>query len=163
MSKVRHHQPLIPSVLDRLLQDNPGGRDAPQSRHQVLREMKASVRRDLEALLNTRTWCHELPSDLPHLQKSLVNYGIPDFTGTNMSRPSERSSLREIIEEIILKYEPRFKTVRVTILEADDEYDRTLRFRIDGLLHAEPAPEPVVFDSQVDSVSASVEILAERG
>ena len=80
-----------------------------------------------------------------------------------MSRPSERTRLREIIEETILKYEPRFQTVRVTILDPDDEFDRTLRFRIDGLLHAEPAPEPVVFDSQVDSVSATVEILAERG
>jgi type VI secretion system protein ImpF len=158
MTKIRKHQPLVPSILDRLLHETPEGADAARSRSQVLREMKDSVRRDLENLLNTRIWCKEIPEGLSQLATSLVNYGIPDFTGTNMSRPSERQHLRETLEEIIRRYEPRFRTVRVVLLDPLDEYDRTLRFRIDGLLHAEPAPEPVIFDSQIDSVSATIQV-----
>ena len=39
-----------------------------------------------------------------------------------------------------------------------DETDRTLRFRIDALMYAEPAPEPVLFDSQMNPVSANFEV-----
>ena len=55
MTRAQPNQPLVPSVLDRLLDDNPGAKsEPPQSRHQVLRDLKQSVRRDLENLLNTR-------------------------------------------------------------------------------------------------------------
>jgi len=48
MPRISPDQPLLPSVLDRLLDDDPGvSRDPPRSRHQVLRELKQSVRRDL--------------------------------------------------------------------------------------------------------------------
>jgi type VI secretion system protein ImpF len=159
MAKVRQEQSLLPSVLDRLLDDEPGNqRETPKSRNQVLRELKNSVRRDLEQLLNTRWRCSSWPRDLDQLDLSLVNYGIPDFTGTNMSQPTEREQLRVTIEQIIRKFEPRFKSVRVNMLENSDAFDRTLRFRIDALLYAEPAPEPVVFDSQLEPSSATFQI-----
>ena len=61
MSRVKNDQPLMPSLLDRLLDDEPNNnQDAPQARHQVLRELKQSVRRDLENLLNTRWRCTAL-------------------------------------------------------------------------------------------------------
>jgi type VI secretion system protein ImpF len=151
MAKIREDQPLVPSVLDRLLDDEPGKRaEAPKSRNQILRELKQSVRRDLENLLNTRWRCVSWPPNLEELERSLVNYGIPDFTGANMAAPSERERLRRVIEQIVRRFEPRFKTVKVAVLGNADDQDRTLRFRIDALLYAEPAPEPVVFDSQLE-------------
>ena len=46
---------LLPSLLDRLLDDRPGVTSEPAvSRAQSLRALKKSVARDLEALLNTR-------------------------------------------------------------------------------------------------------------
>ena len=52
MAEIRADQPLVPSVLDRLLDYEPDvKREPPKSRHQVLRELKQSVRRDLEALM----------------------------------------------------------------------------------------------------------------
>ena len=134
-----------------LLRSEPDKRtEAVKSRHQILRELKQSVRRDLENLLNTRWRCVSWPPNLDELELSLVNYGIPDFTGANMGALSERERLRRILEQIVRKFEPRFKTVKVTLLDNSDEADRTLRFRIDALLYAEPAPEPVVFDSQLE-------------
>lgn len=156
MAKVREDQPLVPSVLDRLLDDEPTNRrEAPKSRHQVLRELKLSVQRDLQNLLNTRWRCESWPLDLDELDVSLVSYGIPDFTGVQMSAASERERLRMIVEQSIRKFEPRFKSVRITLVDNKDDVDRTLRFRIDAMLYAEPAPEPVIFDSQLEPATGA--------
>jgi type VI secretion system protein ImpF len=158
-SRVRDDQPLVPSVFDRLLDDEPANsRETAASRRQVLRELKRSVGRDLENLLNTRQRCGSWPAPLTELEQSLVNYGIPDFTGVNMSIAAERERLRGVIQQVIEHYEPRLKTVRVKLLENSEAYDRTLRFRIDGLLKVDPAPEPVVFDSQLEPSTSTFEV-----
>ena len=162
MAKISEDQQLVPSVLDRLLDDEPeNSRETPKSRNQVLRELKQSVRRDLEALLNTRWRCVNWPPDLDDLDVSLVNYGIPDFTGASMSTLGSREQLRRVIEQVIRRFEPRFKTVKVKLLDNADPADRTLRLRIDALLYAEPAPEPVVFDSQLEPTSGNFDVKGE--
>jgi type VI secretion system protein ImpF len=159
MAKIQADQPLVSSVLDRLLDDEPEvRREAPRSRHQLLRELKQSVRRDLENLLNTRRRCLGWPADLTELECSLVNYGIPDFLSGNMAASEGRQQLCEAIEQVIRTYESRFKTVKVQLLEGGDPLDRTLRFRIDALLRADPAPEPVVFDSAVEPGTGNIEV-----
>lgn len=163
-SRVRDDQPLVPSVFDRLLDDEPANsRETVASRRQVLREMKHSVGRDLENLLNTRQRWGQWPEPLEELERSLVNYGIPDFTGVNMSVPSERERLRGIIQRVIEQFEPRFQRVRVSLLENTEAFDRTLRFRIDGLLNVDPAPEPVIFDSQLEPATATFEVKDQSG
>ncbi|MCA9197994.1 MAG: type VI secretion system baseplate subunit TssE [Planctomycetales bacterium] len=159
MSKIRDNQQLLPSVLDRLIDYDPTTTtEAPMSKSQLLRELKQSVRRDLEFLLNTRWRCTQWPLDMEELDVSLVNYGIPDFTGVNMSQQAEREQLRKVIEQVIQKFEPRFKSVKVQLIPNKNAFDRLLRFRIDALLHADPAPEPVVFDSQLDTAAASFQV-----
>ena len=139
MSRVFSHQPLVPSILDRLMDENPGAtREPVKSRTQVLRELKQSVRRDLENLLNTRCRCKTWPSNLTELRISLANYGIPDITGTNLSTDRQREEFRRTMEEVIRNFEPRFQSVRVEILDNSEPMDRMLRFRIDALLHAAP-------------------------
>jgi type VI secretion system protein ImpF len=163
-SRVRDDQPLVPSVFNRLMDDEPdNSREIVASRRQVLRELKQSVGRDLENLLNTRQRWGEWPEPLAELEQSLVNYGIPDFTGVNMSVPSERERLRGIIQEVIEMFEPRFQQVRVNLLENTEAFDRTLRFRIDGLLNVDPAPEPVIFDSQLEPATATFEVKDQTG
>jgi len=159
MSRVRENQMLLPSVLDRLIDDEPENtRETPRSRNQVLRELRQSVRRDLEDLLNTRWRCTAWPPNLDELEVSLVNYGIPDFTGAVMNAPEDRDSFRRVIEQTIRRFEPRFKTVKVELLKNSDRTDRTMRFRIDALMHAEPAPEPVVFDSHMEPTTRTFEV-----
>jgi type VI secretion system protein ImpF len=159
MAKIKADQPLVPSVLDRLLDDDPATtREAARGRNQVLREMKLAVRRDLENLLNTRRRCKSWPNGLDELHKSLVNYGLPDFVGSALSSGRSREEFCETIAEIIRAFEPRFKTVRVSLLTNAEPLDRTLRFRIDALLHADPAPEPVVFDSALEPGSGNFQV-----
>jgi type VI secretion system protein ImpF len=150
---------LNPSLLDRLLDDNPGVQQEPPTLPQeALRNLHQSVRRDLEALLNTRQRCGTYPAALKELDKSLVNYGIPDFTGSNLSSPEGRMQFVRSIESVIRRYEPRFKSIRVTLLDNVEPLDRTLRFRVDAVVYAEPAPEAVVFDSSLEPVTGNVEV-----
>src|SRR5262245_30104663 len=94
MARVRAEQPLIPSILDRLIDLDPTvSREPSPSRHQVLRELKLSVRRDLENLLNSRQRCVSPPDHMKELEKSLVNYGIPDLTASSMGSLQEREKL----------------------------------------------------------------------
>ncbi len=163
MAKSDNKSALIVSVLDRLLDDEPGNpREQPRSSGMDLRALKQCVRRDLENLLNTRWRCKSWPPEMRELENSLVDYGIPDFTGINMSVPSERENLRSVVERVIRRFEPRLKNVAVAILGNVDEFDRTLRFRINAQLRTEPAPEPVTFDSELEPLTTSIEIKSPR-
>jgi type VI secretion system protein ImpF len=149
---------LASSVVDRLLHGSTevmslrtGGQD--------IRQLKLSVGRDLENLLNTRRRCVESPADCRELKDSLVEYGIPDFTGLNMSRPVERERARLEIERVIRRYEPRLKNVAVTVQQNVNKFDRTLRLRITGVLRTQPVPESVVFDSELEP-AVGIEIKA---
>jgi type VI secretion system protein ImpF len=138
---------LLPSVLDRLLDDRPGVTSEPVvSRAQSLRALKRSVIRDLEALLNSRReLLDDPPEELTEVSRSLLTYGLPDFTSFNLGATDDRVRLRRCLEDVVTTFEPRLRRVRVSI-ESPRPHERALRFRIDALLRTDPAPEPVVFD-----------------
>lgn len=150
---------LRPSILDRLLDDEPHIQvEADKNAHQHLRELRSSVKRDLENLLNTRYRMVEPPEDLTELELSLLNYGLPDLATVNIADIEKKRNFTRQLEKILRDYEPRFKSVKITHLDLKDNTDRTLRFRIDATLYADPAPEIVVFDSVLDPVSRTVNV-----
>jgi type VI secretion system protein ImpF len=150
---------LAPSLLDRLIDANPDLlQDPPRSRGQQLADLRDAVRRDLEALLNAHKCCVSPPPGLDELAESLVEYGAPDFLATFAGSGEVREAFRKSVEETIRRYEPRFQTVRVQLIEDDAQIDRTLRFRIDALIYAEPAPENVTYNSRLDPSSYSFQV-----
>jgi type VI secretion system protein ImpF len=119
-----------------------------------LRELRASVARDIETLLNSRR--ELLFAISPHLEevrKSILMFGLPDFTSYSLLNPQDRKTLRQEVEEALATFEPRLKSIRVT-LEAREKYDMTLRFRIDALLRTDPAPEPIMLDASLSVVNS---------
>jgi type VI secretion system protein ImpF len=155
MAKIQSDQWLLPSLIDRLSRDvGKGSRTGGVS----LRGLKESVRRDLENLLNTRRRAASWPPNYEELELSLYNYGIPDFTSTNASSASDVQQFLRSLEEVIRRFEPRFKSVRVSLPESVTTEDRVLRFRVDGLLHAEPAPEPAAFSTEIEPGSGVFEV-----
>jgi type VI secretion system protein ImpF len=138
---------ITPSVLDRLLDYEPEvSREPLASRSKGLRQLKQSVKRDLEQLLNTRQSGDWLPPDLEELNNSLAAYGLPDFSAVSIKSPAEQNRLRRALESAIAIFEPRLQDITVTLLPLGD-YQRSLHFRIDARLRIEPAPEPVTFDA----------------
>jgi type VI secretion system protein ImpF len=139
---------IVPSLLDRLLDDHPDvSREPISKRFQDLHDLRASVARDLETLLNTRQESlNELPAEFEEVNRSLVVYGLPDFTAFNLLNPADLGRLRRAIENAIANFEPRLQRVRLT-MEPPRQNERSVRFRIEALLRVDPAPEPVAFDT----------------
>jgi type VI secretion system protein ImpF len=139
---------LIPSILDRLIDEQPSeSREPAGNRQQTVRDLERAVARDLEAMLNTRQeTVEDLPSEYQEVNRSLVTYGLPDFTSCSLTIEEDRSRVLRSVERTIARFEPRLQRVRVQ-LEAPRNHDRGLRFRIDALLRVDPSPEPVTFDA----------------
>jgi type VI secretion system protein ImpF len=142
------YESIVPSILDRLMDDEPEvAREPLPNRFQNLFQLKKSVARDLEALLNTRQEIlAEVSPEFIEVSRSLVTYGLPDFSSSSVLSTNDRNRIRRALEQAVATFEPRLERVRVH-LEAPRDQDRTLRFRIEALLRVEPAPEPVTFDA----------------
>jgi type VI secretion system protein ImpF len=149
------HRAKLP-LLDRLIDDAPDSeRDPPLSSAEAMAVLRRGVRRDLEALLNARRRWRAWPSGYSELNVSPLAFGIPDFTLGGITDARDRERLCAEIEATIRRFEPRFASVRVTLNEKADALDANLRLRIEGLLHAEPAPEPIAFDTLIDPGTAT--------
>jgi type VI secretion system protein ImpF len=145
------------SLLDRLIDDAPDQQRDPQiSAADSMVALRNSVRRDLEALLNAKRRWRSWPSQMTQLATSPVGYGIPDFASGAFGDQSRRDELRREIEDTIRRFEPRFLSVRVQLLDPKDRLETTLRLRIAAVLHAEPAPESVTFDTLVDPTTDDI-------
>ncbi len=159
MARVDKKKKLRPSILDRLFDNEPDNQvEIDLDQHQKLKELRNSVRRDLENLLNTRFRMMEPDDDYIQLKSSLMNYGLPDLATVNISDKVKRKEFIDHLESILIEFEPRFKSVKVNYMENADSLDRTLRFRIDATLYADPAPEVVVFDSILEPVTRTVNV-----
>lgn len=142
---------ITPSILDRLVDYEPRVQtEPPKSRLQNLRELKQSVRRDIECLLNARISHYDVDETLEEVRHSIVYYGLPDFTAVSAKDPNEQLRMTEAIEKAIEIFEPRFIGLKVH-LEPVDNLDKRLKFRIEADLNIEPTPEPVVFDTVLQS------------
>lgn len=159
MARAHQRKSLRPSILDRLIDQEPHvNREPARSATQQTADLRQSVRRDLENLLNTRYRVVEPPADSPQLGVSLLNYGLPDLATVNISSVEKKREFTRDLERILRDYEPRFKSVKVTPVDNREASDRTLRFRIDAVLWADPAPQVVVFDSVLEPISRSVNV-----
>lgn len=159
MARVDKNKKLRPSILDRLLDDEPYNQtESDPGQHQLVKQLRNSVRRDLESLLNTRYHIIKPPDDLHEVDKSLLNYGLPDLATINITDSKKRLEFTDQLQKTLVEFEPRFKSVKVTHIENKDDTDRTLRFRIDAVIYADPLPQVVVFDSVLESVSRTVSV-----
>ncbi|MEH6437035.1 type VI secretion system baseplate subunit TssE [Massilia sp. DD77] len=147
-----------PGLFDRLLGvplragnpgANPGGGQAGSHAPPRLsaEDLKDSVARDLEALLNTRSiLADDALKDFPECSRSMVSYGLSDFADRSLSSPSDRAHICSCIEKTIACHEPRLRNVKA-LLEVREESVNRLDFSITALLVASVSQEPVNFDA----------------
>ncbi|HET9985785.1 MAG TPA: type VI secretion system baseplate subunit TssE [Longimicrobiales bacterium] len=140
------------SIIDRLIDNDPKlAADPPGTWSGSVAALKASLLRDLEALLNTRRIIDPAPDAYPEVQRSVYHFGMPDITSLSADDADHHRQLAIDIEECIRLFEPRLSTVRVTLGEADPEKGRRVRFIVDGLLRMEPNPERIFFDTVLET------------
>jgi type VI secretion system protein ImpF len=128
---------------------------------QVLRE---AVRRDIEALFNVERFesglqltdlelqgyetPEELIADFPHVRRSVLNYGVPSFSGRAMS-DFDLAALAKELREVIAVFEPRLKrdTIRVKVAQGDRA---GMKIEVDAMLILSPVPERLRLSTMID-------------
>jgi type VI secretion system protein ImpF len=134
-----------PGILDRLMGE-PGQGGAGAARLTV-EQLKDSVARDLEALLNTRVAIPpEKFDDYPYARASILNYGLADFAGMCLSSSEDREAICASLKAAIEIHEPRLTEVSAS-LEAEDGSVNRLNFVITAKLVVSPEAEPVNFNA----------------
>ena len=73
-------------------------------------ELRLSVRRELERLLNTR--CVLTPEALEGRQRTTLEYGVPDFGHLQTRDTGARKLIAEEVRRAVVAYEPRLADCR---------------------------------------------------
>ena len=146
-------RPVQASLLDRLTDEQPSvTREVLPTRAESVVALRIAVRHDLEWLLNSRRDLVVIDDGMPEARRSLLRYGVPDFS--SMSRDGSDTLLRLVreVEECVANFEPRLSQVRVRAQVDPGMAGRPdLRFSIEGMLRVDPAPERVVYDTVLET------------
>ena len=145
---------LQPCLLDRLTDNDPESpTEGPHQRTMSFREFKQSVLRDLASLLNAKCQPPDSPIyEYDDAERSVLNYGIPDFCGKTISQhnPAElEDNIKKAIEQFEPRIDPRSLTVRA-ITPPEARRAHAAIFEVEGNLWAYPAPNHVYVRTEVD-------------
>jgi type VI secretion system protein ImpF len=152
------------SVLERLIDRDPANSVEPSpTRAQSVRTLKASLRRDLEWLLNTRRSPEAVGAEFQELEQSLYNYGLPDATSLSWDSARDRSRLARMIEQVLSTFEPRLSGIRVVAMAAAAGAQHVMRFQIEGMLEMDPSPEHISFDTLLQLSSGEYQVKGDLG
>ena len=142
-------------LFDRL--DNRALLPAESARLKVLDRpgLRESVRRELSRLLNTR--CPIPTHMVGQEERSVVNYGIPDFSSLSPSNTDDQKRLADIINSTITAFEPRLRQIKVSV-ERFMENERSLYVKIDAMLIVQSITEPVTFQVYLHTKTGTMQI-----
>ncbi|HTN02306.1 type VI secretion system baseplate subunit TssE [Planctellipticum variicoloris] len=159
MTSARSQQPLLPSLLDRLIDAEPDQSTEPLWRGSYrIEELREHVRRDLEYLLNTRHGRFDLLAQPGELAVSTLSYGLPDFTGIVGGGLESRERIRATVERAVRSFEPRLANVQVVIRDPEQQIDRNIRLTIQAVLCVDPVVELVTFDTTVEATTGTCQV-----
>jgi type VI secretion system protein ImpF len=164
MTELVPRERLQPSVLDRLIDDDPGSVQEPVERRVLSRsQMRATVLRDLTALLNcTRLSDRDnLLAAAVHAGNSVLNYGVPSFSGETAAS-IEVSDIERAVREAIIRFEPRILPDSLVVSAILDDsmldWHNLVSLKISGLLWAQPVPLEMLIRTTLDLETGQVEL-----
>jgi type VI secretion system protein ImpF len=139
------------SVFDRLIDLDPLNRlEAPMTRAESLRQLRAAVKRDLEWLLNTTRMPIEVPEFCDEVHKSVLFFGLPDIASISIQEAGEQQRLLRSLESAIELFEPRLARARVTTTDRYRAAQQSITFHVEATLMIDPAPERIAFDTVLE-------------
>ena len=131
------------TLLERLVDNEPDVSTEPRPLRTLdKRKLRLSVRDELQRLLNTR--CSYPLDELNKQERTVVNYGISDFSHLSPQNIDDRLVLSKNMEETIQAYEPRLQDVKI-IVDYFDKEKKTLSARINAVIVVESIRDPVSF------------------
>jgi type VI secretion system protein ImpF len=145
---------LQPSLFDRLTDNEPERRtESPERRVLSLQALRDAVRRDLGYLLNaTRLSAVQDLSDYPEVERTSMNFGLPDLAGRPASTV-DGAEMARAVKRAVLDFEPRLlsSTLKVDVVVNPNEYARNaLKFTITADLWCQPLPVTLYLKTEVN-------------
>jgi len=162
MAELVPKERLQPSLLDRLTDDEPAQKQESREKRVLSpRQLRKSVIRDLQWLLNATDLASVQDlSAHPQVIDSVLNYGLPDLAGKNISALSA-DALERDLRQTIRRFEPRILPCSLKIRAVVDE-DRmsqnAIRFDIEGELWDQPMPQQLYLEAEVDLESGAFDV-----
>ena len=163
MAELTAAERLQPSLLDRLIDDEPGKRAEPREARMLTKQaLRAAVLRDLAWLFNTTNLADQIdPARYPEVRRSVLNYGLSQLAGGYASSV-DATVLEGMIRQVILTFEPR---IIPASLQIETVFDRSILdmhnqigLVIRGLLWAQPVPLEIVLRTQIDLEEGGVTV-----
>lgn len=164
MAEVIARDRLYPSLLDRLIDDDPSRKTEPrENRAASTARLREAVLRDLNWLFNATQNSTEL-DDHPEVRRSVLNYGLPALSG----RPASSLDMLELsraLREALIYFEPRLvpHTVRVYAEPRTDSSHNVVSFRMEGQLWAQPIPLEIFMRTDMDLESGQTQVVETNG
>jgi len=167
MAEPRYQEQLLPSLLERLTDDEPDKKTEPKEKRSLSQsKLRQSVLRDLNWLFNSSNLANIQNLDAyPEVAKSVLNYGMPDFTGHTISGV-DVPEIERLLRQAICDFEPRIlrRTIKVR-LEVDEQQmsHNAMTFNIEGELWAHPVPLHVYLKTELDLEVGDVKVYDYAG
>ena len=137
-----------PSVWDRLLSDEPSLVKRSVGQHGA--GLRRSVLLDLERLMNARVAATVDAAAFPEASRSVLNFGIKDFSNLSPSNPGDVSRICESIVQSILRNDARLQQVTVEPVY-ESVASTALSFVVRAWLVLRDHSEPLNFQAAFDS------------
>lgn len=157
MARRRRTDILRHSILDRLIGDEDGPPRGGDLRIGV-DDLRRSIRRDLEWLLNSRLVLPDDMSAYEEASKSILAFGLTDLSPLTLASAADSQQICEMITRAVRAFEPRLakRSVKTEFLPSSEITDTQMHFRISAMIQVDPITEPVLFDTALDRHSGCV-------
>lgn len=109
----------------------------------ALSPLERSIEQELSRLLNTRCACPL--ALLATRERSVIDYGLPDYTALCTGGSADRQRLVELVRDTIAAFEPRLRNVQVEIAMLPN-CRHALRVGVGAMVLVDGRLEPVRFN-----------------
>lgn len=155
---------VAPALFDRLIDPDPSSKtEAAQAGEVSPRRMRDIIRRDLAALLGSIRLSERVDfSTYPFIERSALNYGIRDYSGSSSDALDPDAAAREIRDAILI-HEPRLEanSLQVTVeLRGDGEARDVVGMVISGVYLG--AGEPVSLSAEIHLETGAVRLVDDE-
>jgi len=128
-------------------------------------DLKDSISRDIEWLLNTRQYSTAPKKSYEELQASLYEYGLKDLTSEGFSIEKLTNLLQDDIQKTLETFEPRLSDIQVDFVDPrkgpnkkESNTEFLIRFSITAILKVQPKYKPVYFDTFFDIANKKYDV-----
>ena len=118
-------------------------------------QLKASIQRELQRLLNTR--CSLSLEQVGEEERSVINYGIPDFSSLSAQNADDQNLIGRIVGQTVTAFEPRLREVAVDVRPVPNG-ESSLYLFIDAIMTVGEFNEPVYFPVVLNGKNGAAEI-----